>query len=369
MRTLVISDLHLGSRTQVDVLRRPAAIDALCAALAGVDRLVLLGDTLELRHGPMRDALAVAEPALRAIGGALGAGGEVVLVPGNHDHRLLAPWLDWRSHGDHVPLGLEQRAGPEASAPVRTIAALLAPARLDVAYPGLWLADGVYATHGHYLDRHLTVPTLERLAAGLLARVLRTPTAAAAAPDNYERVLAPIYALLDSLAARAVAGGGEAASNASARAWSVLSANGPRPWRRRALAAAVPLAVVGLNGAGIGPLRAELSGAELRRAALRAMRQVVAQLDVRARHVVFGHTHRVGPLEHDDPDEWRVPGGPQLHNTGCWVYEAMYLDHAWGSPYCPGWATEIDADGVPRRRSLLTRDAADALRPPAPAPA
>jgi len=57
VRTLVISDLHLGSRNGVDVLRRPAAQRALVEALEGVDRLVILGDLLELRHGPMRDAL------------------------------------------------------------------------------------------------------------------------------------------------------------------------------------------------------------------------------------------------------------------------------------------------------------------------
>ena len=44
MRTLVISDLHLGSRIGRDVLRRPAALDRLCAALEEADRLVLLGD-------------------------------------------------------------------------------------------------------------------------------------------------------------------------------------------------------------------------------------------------------------------------------------------------------------------------------------
>ena len=72
MRTLVISDLHLGVRTGVDVLARPEALGVLCERLDGVDRLVLLGDTLELRHGPARDALARAEPAMRAIGDALG---------------------------------------------------------------------------------------------------------------------------------------------------------------------------------------------------------------------------------------------------------------------------------------------------------
>src|SRR3954462_13192264 len=49
------------------------------AGLAG--RLVLLGDTVELRHGPVREALAAAGPALQALGEALDGATEVVLVP------------------------------------------------------------------------------------------------------------------------------------------------------------------------------------------------------------------------------------------------------------------------------------------------
>jgi UDP-2,3-diacylglucosamine pyrophosphatase LpxH len=91
MRTLVVSDLHLGGRTGVDVLRDPVAREPLLEELARTSRLVLLGDTLELRHGPAREALARARPVLEAIGAALPAGAEVVLVPGNHDHALAAP--------------------------------------------------------------------------------------------------------------------------------------------------------------------------------------------------------------------------------------------------------------------------------------
>lgn len=368
MRTLVISDLHLGARDRVDVLRRPAALEALCTTLGDVDRLVLLGDTLELRHGPMREALDAARPVLRSIAEALGPDGEVVLVPGNHDYRLISPWLDWRSRAAHEPLGLEQRAGPKASTPIRAMARMLAPAALDVSYPGLWLGEGVYATHGHYLDRHFTVPTLERLAAGVVGRIVGAPASAAATPDDYERVLAPIYALVDALAARASDERGVAAANASARAWIALSADGRRAWHDRLLAAAVPLVVGALNVGGVGPLRAELSGVELRRAALAAMREVVARLALDARHVIFGHSHRMGPLEGDDLDEWALPGGARLHNSGCWVYESMYIDREWGSAYWPGSAIELDArvGGEPRLRRLLDgRDPAE-LRPPLP---
>ncbi|MGH2823882.1 MAG: hypothetical protein ACRDLY_12855, partial [Thermoleophilaceae bacterium] len=82
MRTLVVSDLHLGSRLAHDVLRRGVALEALLGALDGVDRLVLLGDVVELLEGRPRQAMAVAEPVLRALGARLGAGREVIVVPG-----------------------------------------------------------------------------------------------------------------------------------------------------------------------------------------------------------------------------------------------------------------------------------------------
>src|SRR4051794_7573256 len=172
VRTLVVSDLHLGARTGVDVLRDPAARARLLERLDGTDRLVLLGDALELRHGPLREALTAARPVLEALGAAM-RGGEIVLVPGNHDHRLVAPGLEERGGaGPPPPLGLEEHAGPRATPATAAIAEMLRPAALDVAYPGVWLAQRVYATHGHYVDRHLTVPSFERLAAGALGRVL-----------------------------------------------------------------------------------------------------------------------------------------------------------------------------------------------------
>ncbi len=51
VRSLVVSDLHLGSITGRDVLRAPAALERLLEALDGVDRLVLLGDVVELLEG------------------------------------------------------------------------------------------------------------------------------------------------------------------------------------------------------------------------------------------------------------------------------------------------------------------------------
>jgi hypothetical protein len=369
VRTLVISDLHLGARSEVDVLRRPAAQEALLGALDGVDRLVVLGDLLELRHGPVYDALEGARPVLRAVGERLGPDGEVVLVPGNHDFRLISPWLEWRSRNGHEPLGLQERAGPKASTGTRALARMLQPASLDVVYPGIWLDDGVYATHGHYLDRHVTVPSFERLGAGLLGRVLRAPAERAASPDDYEVALAPMYALLDAMAARSGDGRAAVTGNASARAWQRLSPDGARAaLRGRALAGGFALAVAALNHAGLGPLNPDLSGVELRRAGLRAMGEVVARLRIDARHVIFGHTHRSGPLPDDEQAEWRLAGGAQLLNTGCWVYESMYLDRHWGSPYWPGGAAQLEDGGDPRFVRLLEGIDAGDLRPPVALP-
>jgi hypothetical protein len=353
VRTLVVSDLHLGARTGVDVLRRPEALAVLLERLDGVERLVLLGDTLELRHGPLREALAAARPVLGAIGGALGPDADVVLVPGNHDHRLIAPWLEGRGEAGPPPLSLEDRAGPDATAGTAAMAAMLAPARVDVAYPGLWLADGVYATHGHYLDRHSTVPSFERLAAGALGRVLNDRADAISAPDGYEAVLAPLYALLDAVAARAPEGRHPSHADAYARAWNTLEGAGPRSWRQRLLAGAFPVGVGVLNRIGVGPLRADVSGPELDRAAVRAMRAVVGHLGIDARHVVFGHTHRAGPRPGDDPADWALPGGGRLLNSGCWVLGDAWASDRPGGRFWPGGAVEIADDGVPRAVRLL----------------
>ena len=56
--------------------------------------------------------------------------------------------------------------------------------------------------HGHYSDPHTTVPTFERLAAGAMARWVVTCPSDGATPDDYEAVLAPLYACMHALAQR-----------------------------------------------------------------------------------------------------------------------------------------------------------------------
>src|SRR3984893_14985884 len=111
MRTLIVSDLHLGSVSGSDLLRRPELRAPLLEAVADVDRVVLLGDVLELRHGPLREAMNAVRPFFEDLGGAL-AGGELIITAGNHDHALVEPWLAARGEADRQPpLGREQLAG------------------------------------------------------------------------------------------------------------------------------------------------------------------------------------------------------------------------------------------------------------------
>jgi UDP-2,3-diacylglucosamine pyrophosphatase LpxH len=97
LRTLVVSDLHIGAAHGRARLDDDAAVESLAAAVAQADRLVLLGDVLELRQRPMRDALAAASRVLPRLVAGLGGGREVVLVAGNHDHELFAAWASRRA--------------------------------------------------------------------------------------------------------------------------------------------------------------------------------------------------------------------------------------------------------------------------------
>ena len=109
---------------------------------------------------------------LADLGRALGPDGELVLVGGNHDHGLVAGWIDGRLQSEPPGfLGLEQVMAPEDAGPLAVrLAERAAPARVRSPIPALWLRDDVYAIHGHYSDLHTTVPTFERLAAGAMAR-------------------------------------------------------------------------------------------------------------------------------------------------------------------------------------------------------
>lgn len=368
MRTLVLSDLHLGSLSHSDVLRRPQARARLIERLRDVDRVVLLGDTLELRHGSQQAAVDAAAPILREIGAALGSEREIVYVAGNHDWMALRPWLDARAQAGE-PLGLAEQAEPAAAgALAQRLEELLAPARMRVAYPGIWLRDDVYATHGHYLDLHTTVPTVERIAAGTMRRFVAPPRGRPRTPGDYEAALAPLYAWIHEVAQGTARGGANvmaASGGASTGVWLRLRRDPRRHPTSAALYGAVWAGIAALNRIGIGPLSLDLSGVGLRRGGLRGIGRALDELGVRAPYAVFGHSHRAGPFADDDEQEWRSPGGVRLVNTGSWVYARAFLAaRPDDSPYWPGTVVLVEDEGPPRIERLLDGFTHEQLAPP-----
>jgi hypothetical protein len=243
---------------------------------------------------------------LEELGRAL-EGRRVVVVPGNHDHQLAAPVLA-------TPLSLETVVEKGFSGPLRELAALLPGVRLAVAYPGLWIRPDVYATHGHYVDCHMTVPSAEILLASALQRARgRIPNPAT--PADYEAVLRPLYTVAYEVAQ--VAGRVPVAGAASARLWHQLKFR-----------------------VGLGLFRNTFAPGPLGRALAEAMSEVVERLGIEAEHVVVGHTHSAG--------EWTLRGGARLVNAGSWSVAPVP-----SRAYAPGTLVLVDEDGPPRLRRLL----------------
>ncbi len=334
MRTLVISDLHIGAGHGREALTDQATVEALAAGIAGADRLVLLGDIIELRQGPLQDALAAASRVLPQLVAGLGEGCEAVMLFGNHDHQLQLQ----REALSQIEWMLAQNG-----------------AAVRFEYPGVWLRDDVYAQHGHYLDRHTTTPAFERVAAGLMARFLKLPLSGMAGPADYERLLAPIYAWMFSVSQTSRREIDAADGGGSSRALRLIRES--RGAKHLAVQAGLRSLLGTLNLVGVGPLSPDLSPQMLRRSSLVGYAKVLETLELRPRYALFGHSHRAGPLPGDDRCEWIVNGGIELFNTGCWVHESADFMSAEpiDNPYRPGFAVEIDDTGPPRLVNLLDR--------------
>ena len=354
MRTAIISDLHLGVASDEDVLRDPAVRRILLEEIAGADRLVLLGDVIELRNLPLGLSLERARPFFEELGETLGHA-EVTLVPGNHDHRFAEPLLDQRSI-NREPLGLEHYYEPlppgnaPDPGPAELLDEWLGPAGLHFAYPGVWLREDVYATHGHYMDVHLSLPRAECVAAALMSRLSR-PLPTRTTPADYERVLRPLYGLAYGLAQ--VLPIRRRRNGPFERAWEVLAGEGrERTLGTRAVRAGFPLAIRGLNGLLRADFEPDVTPAAIFRSGVAAATEMATRLGLEGVHVITGHTHRGGPLP-DEP-EWPLSGGGRLHNTGSWVFASAF--HQPGTPpnsYWPGTVTWLEDDDPPRRVQLL----------------
>ena len=219
-------------------------------------------------------------------------------MPGNHDHRFAEDALRRTRH-----LGLEHRFEVRPGDALEPVVRCMGGSPVALAYPGLWVRDDVYATHGHYLDCHSEAPTFECRARAAVERVRRIDHDGYDSPEDYERALAPIYRLIHWGVQPAVVRGAAHAGRRLVRRWE-------RP-------------------------RAE-PGARIR-FGVPAMEQVVHNLAIDARHVLFGHLH--------GPGRWETGSGAELVNTGCWVEDPVSVS--------PGTCVFVPPEGPPRLQSVL----------------
>jgi UDP-2,3-diacylglucosamine pyrophosphatase LpxH len=354
VRTLIVSDLHLGLRSGIDVLRRPEPLARLLQAVDGVDRLVLLGDALEPLPRGARAGGSHAELTMRAIGRTLGPDRTVVIVPGNHDGRLVRSWALARG----ASLGVADEVDLTVTAELSLLASWLAPAQVQCSYPGFWVSDRIWATHGHYLDRHLIPETAFGLRRTAIARRLGRHVPAddvRAAPIDYE------WARRRSATRRQRGASRRGyAARLRDRPLATLLESAAALTRIRAMPQ-VPHLMMRVN---LAPITARLVDAQMRGAAMPAMAEVAQRLGVGADWIVFGHVHRLGPRS----GAWQpVAGGPRLLNTGSWVFEPMLLDRVEPPhPYWPGGAVIIEPGAEPRAVALLDDLAREQLTEPLP---
>ena len=313
------------------MLRLPAPRRLLLDALEDVERLVLLGDVAELVTRNPRRSLAAAEPALREIGQRLGAGREVIVVPGNHDAPLVREWVRAQGRG----LAVDGSVPLDCSRALARLSGWLAPATVRAHYPGVWLDERTYATHGHYMEHYLIPASPIGLPRGPLGRSRERPSR----PADYERA---------------------------------RSTRGRRRQDRRDGVTRRPLAALAELGrvrllpqlprlllrARMSPVTAAAVDLQMRRAALPAMARVLDELAVGAEHVIFGHVHRRAPLK---DERWKEP---RLINTGSWLYEPLLIDRARPPhPYWPGGAVVLEPGRPPHTVGLLDSLDHEQLRP------
>ena len=258
---------------------------------------------------------------------------------------------------------------PEDAGPFAVrLAERAAPARVSVAYPGLWLRDDVYAIHGHYSDLHTTVPTFERLAAGAMARwVVHLPDRrgdrrrlrgraraalrvdAHARPALRERRADRRRRRLGARVGRAGGGGAPRASAARRGARRRLRGRGRRASTRSASARSTATSPARRCAAAGSAACARCCGASAspRRGCCSATRTAPA----RGRATTCS--------------EWTTAGGTRLINTGSWCYQPHFLSAEPNrSPYWPGTAIRVGESGPPELIRLLGDRGHDELRPP-----
>jgi hypothetical protein len=263
-------------------------------------------------------------------------------VPGNHDARLVRSWALARGES----LGIADDVDLTATSELSRLASWLAPAQVQCSYPGFWVSDRIWATHGHYLDRHLIPETAFGLRRSAITRLLgrRAPThSLRGAPIEYEWARRHSATRRRRQPRRRRHG-----ARLRARPLATLLESAAAMTRMRAIPR-VPHLMMRAN---LAPITARLVDAQMRGAAMPAMAEVAQRLGVDADWIVFGHVHRLGPR--DEPAWQPVPDGVRLLNTGAWVFDPVLIDRVRPPhPYWPGGAVIVEPGVEPRALGLL----------------
>jgi Calcineurin-like phosphoesterase len=372
--TAILSDLHLGAAHGDDLLRYPFFCDLLREQLDGIDHIVLLGDILDLRFQQLEEALLISAPFLEMLGDVLSEADHprITYIPGNHDYHYAVRLIESeqeRAIEAGEPFSLRQLVAPPDFFLSRQLARAIGhdvDVRFVYFYDMIDSSEGpVLLTHGHYLDLHLGTSAARLLSLVQASIAAAGQTVEGFSPDLYEAVLRPQYELLYWIGQSP--GGGQIQS----RIYERLRGGAPPKTRLRQLRRAALRGAASVGGR-VGVALAETLANRLVKGGLSLTspaREALAETTIHAfnlsmeelepylpdgmRYVVFGHTHRPGPLEAiDSLDHWKV----NLHgqetiviNSGSWLYDGGkarrpdYRPQRW-----PGTFVLIPDQGPPR---------------------
>ncbi len=379
MATAILSDLHLGAAHGDDLLRYPVFCDLLREQLEGIDHVVLLGDILDLRFQQLETALEIAAPFLSMLGEVLRSAKRprVTYIPGNHDHHYALRLIESeqeRAIASGEPYTFRHAVAPPDFFLSRQLARLIGgnvEMRFCYFYDTLDSSEGqIFVIHGHYLDLHIDAAPARLLSLLQASIASAGQSVEALSPDLYEAILRPQYELLHWIGQSP--GGGQIQS----RIYERLRGGAPpntrlSQLRRAALRGAASVGgKVGIalaetiagrllkGGLSLTSPAREAQAEETIRAFNLSLEALEPYLPTGARYVIFGHTHRPGPLEEiDSPERWVVNmhgQATQVLNSGSWLYDSGkarrpdYRPQRW-----PGTFILIPDRGQPRLVEVL----------------
>jgi Calcineurin-like phosphoesterase len=371
VRSLVISDSHLGAWTGDDLLAYAWAREALRPELERAGEVVLLGDFVDLLFATTEHAFERADGLVELLAQTL-SGKRLVWLAGNHDHHILVRRLEALIEL-RIATGKPDDKLPEIWRASFFFEAFLRrrlpDTEIEIAYPNYRVGE-VLLSHGHYLDGEVRGSVPNRLLQGGFWKIAGGRTATPTVED-YEAALVPLTELLFVEAQLPKGAAAEQRIQAELRRLGRFAQIAAAPGRElERLGRSLVRLVRGEPGpqppAADYVLARVIPPGASALPSVRAYAQVCRNLgwDQNARWFVFAHTHQ--PLDGVGVNGTR--GGARFWNTGSWIYEPVtgstadylaYLDHNW-----PGSAVVIDTDergGEPQLLELLAADRA-ALR-------